>query len=70
MVTVAGCRICSAKPGNDQPIALVRYLLVPEVVDMMQQKDSGRDHSYGDSNEGTKDDHQILVEFSATAKKA
>ncbi len=42
-------------PGNGQPIDLVRYLVVSEVVEMMmKQKDNGWGYSFGDANEGSK----------------
>src|SRR5947207_1900730 len=45
----------TVKPGNGQPIDLVRYLLVSEVVEMMMDKKAnGWGYSFGDSNEGSK----------------
>ena len=42
-------------PGNGQPIDLVRYLLVSEVVEMMMdQRANGWGYSFGDGNEGSK----------------
>jgi hypothetical protein len=45
----------SVQPGNGQPIDLVRYLLVSEVVEMMMdKKGNGWGYSFGDTNEGSK----------------
>ena len=45
----------TVRPGNGQPIDLVRYLLVSEVVEMMmKQKANGWGYSFGDGNEGSK----------------
>lgn len=45
----------TVKPGNGEPIDLVRYLLVSEVVEMfMKSKANGWGYSFGDSNEGSK----------------
>jgi hypothetical protein len=45
----------TVKPGNGQPIDLVRYLLVSEVVEMMMDKKAnGWGYSFGDGNEGSK----------------
>ncbi len=42
-------------PGDGQPLDLVRYLLVSEVVEMMMdQKANGWGYSFGDGNEGSK----------------
>jgi hypothetical protein len=42
-------------PGNGQPLDLVRYLLVSEVVEMMMmQRANGWGYSFGDGNEGSK----------------
>jgi hypothetical protein len=45
----------TVKPGNGQPLDLVRYLLVSEVVEMMMDKKAnGWGYSFGDGNEGSK----------------
>lgn len=45
----------SVTPGNGQPLDLVRYLLVSEMVEMMMDKKAnGWGYSFGDGNEGSK----------------